>query len=147
MNEQFVKYPIAKSLRDINFDEDCIAGYSIDESHKLDFLFRTSQVPIRKNSQMLYLMVPTYQQVTDWFREKHNIRIYEVMTVMGNGFCFKTNQRDHPTSNGTTILIDTYVKTSFADTYYDCYEKAIIEGIKLVSIAEISKGGTLKKEN
>lgn len=80
MKHLFVPYEIAKQLKEKNFDDDCIAGYSVDESHTIEFLFKVSQVPIRKNSQMLYVLAPSYQQVLDWFRLQ-GVQIVELPNI------------------------------------------------------------------
>src|ERR1039457_228403 len=84
MTKLFVPYKLAEDLKKIGFDEPCLAMYS-DEN--LD-MWLQDQYDLRsegeedgfqfKNSDYddsRYVAAPLYQQVIDWFYEKHNIYI------------------------------------------------------------------------
>jgi hypothetical protein len=74
MENQFITYEIAKQLKDLGFDEPCLACYTAAE---------TIQYPIGVSydcqERTYYLsggiLAPLYQQVVDWFIEKHNLHI------------------------------------------------------------------------
>lgn len=65
--EQFVPLSIAIMLRDIKFNEPCVARYLTDDSGRLIIKDRNDASPDYQ--------APTYQQVIDWLRIKHHITI------------------------------------------------------------------------
>ena len=141
MKSQFVSYEIALALKELGFDEPCIARFNSDGN--LIILRQTatsvmSLVSTIKNSEDITLFIgdvvtpicaPLWQQVIDWFREKHQIIIaihaYHDLAIDG------VNQ----------ILWDfTIWDKEWNDvsdyTYYHSYEEAreaaILEAIKIV---------------
>ena len=105
MKEQFVTYEIALKLKELGFDEECLAFYSHEEVYpdkdynKTDFVLLSSKTrgelvghgSVRnflfdwlkdndKTSGELSTLsnsvtAPLWQQVIDWFREKYDIHI------------------------------------------------------------------------
>lgn len=120
MNNLFVSYEIAKRLKEKGFDEYCIGRYG-NNSKKI---FTDKKF---KNSDDLYSNIPNdwcndftaspiYQQVVDWFREKHNIHIFlnplkngEKIYYQGNIFdkYFIRNKLDLRITDYNETLIDT----------------------------------------
>ncbi len=69
MNKEFVLNPEALELKQLGFDEPCLA--TIDQT---DFIhIKSTEYPIR--GAMVYDTIdcPTYSQAFRWFREKHGI--------------------------------------------------------------------------
>jgi hypothetical protein len=68
MKKEFVPYELAWELKQLGFDEPCLAFYErskeliIQECEVTDF-----------HTSSLQCLAPTYSQVFRWFREKHNI--------------------------------------------------------------------------
>lgn len=98
MTNLFIKYEIAKQLKELGFNEKCLAFYynynnHIDninkDSKKLEFsqcewgdIKNTEELAIDYNNLNSsyyaidnFISAPLYQQVTDWFRENHKIHI------------------------------------------------------------------------
>jgi hypothetical protein len=76
MKEQFVTYEQALALKELGFDEPCLAYYSVN-----DELTFTSIVSQNTNSFWLsnpnnIISVPLHQQVFRWFREKYTIDVH-----------------------------------------------------------------------
>lgn len=86
MTEQFVTYDIAVKLKEIGFDQPCIAGYQC----KVPTLF--SEIPhtlvgnIHKNSDGRFTCAPIWQQVIDWFWDKYK---FDISTKFGYGWEFE----------------------------------------------------------
>ena len=94
MNKQFVTYEIALKLKELGFDEKCLASYYTDDernyakdgtydcrqkiSSSIDFdPFKEEFDNFYINSnETYYVSAPLWQQVTDWFREKHSIFVF-----------------------------------------------------------------------
>ena len=92
MEEQFATYEIALELKELGFDEECIASYytnikenntaKYDVRKKLNASFDYNAFTdeddsgyIRNSDKEYYISAPLWQQVIDWFREKQNIYI------------------------------------------------------------------------
>ena len=125
MKNLFVSYQLALALKEKGFDEDCLGGYSITDEHQFEFLFRISQIPIRKNSQMLYVLAPTHQQVTDWLREKHDLHI-EVNGI-GSLWCFSFYKIHRGQSTECIFESDDIVID-----YYEAFNNSIKEALKRI---------------
>ena len=70
MNKEFIPYELALELKQLGFDEPCLA--TIDQT---DFIhIKGTEYPIR--GAMIYDTIdcPTYSQAFRWFRDKHNLR-------------------------------------------------------------------------
>jgi hypothetical protein len=68
MKKEFAPYELALELKQLGFDEPCLAFYErskeliIQECEVTDF-----------HTSSLQCLAPLYQQAFKWFREKHNI--------------------------------------------------------------------------
>ena len=80
MTKEFVTYNQALALKELGFDEPCLAFYSPKE--ELHPVFQEpSKGPYFNNGSFIEtLRAPLYQQAFRWFREKHNL-CGEVYTV------------------------------------------------------------------
>ena len=76
MEEQFVTKEIAKRLKEKGFDEPCYAYFRKEDDA---LIMISSGIAGVKYSYITDdpLLAPLWQQVIDWFRVKHNIRIFE----------------------------------------------------------------------
>lgn len=100
MIRQFVPYRIALTLKRLGFDERCFGYYN--EVGGL-FAFTNLKVFWNSNKDVHYnrsirnffnrkkaietmCVAPTWQQVTDWLREKYNIDVIISSNVLGYGF-------------------------------------------------------------
>lgn len=124
MKNLFVPYKIALQLKEKGFNEECI-GYwwdknwmrdtqkEVKEVHHLSLPTNHNKLPSRVSSIL-------YQQVIDWFREKHNImlELHWQEGTQNYSFCYgyKAGKWFFPkeTSN-----------------YYQSLNKAIEEALKL----------------
>lgn len=146
MQEQFTSYEIALKLKKLGFDKPCFKIF--DEYGELNnFIisqgkdFNLAEFEETTNSRILCELnnyslpddiefeictAPLYQQVFQWFREKHNIIIevwYDETQVDVDGF---------------TWLYEIYVDNithehdgSYYDNFYECREGAILKAIEL----------------
>jgi hypothetical protein len=73
MNKEFIPYEEALELKELGFDEICMAGYDGDDNSL--YIGYISNDGIQYNPQY-YTKAPLYQQVFRWFREKHCIVFY-----------------------------------------------------------------------
>lgn len=95
MQHLFVPYELALELKSKGFNEPCLSVYSNKGklSPLVNFGVQNSNVPS-------YCTAPIYQQVIDWFMEKHNLYItiipiwnnigysygYQIRNIIDNSF-------------------------------------------------------------
>lgn len=81
MKHLFVPYELALKLKEKGFDEECFGNYDC-WSKKEPARLMTNIYPYflgqeyAKRFDKTCILAPLYQQVIDWFREKHSIRSY-----------------------------------------------------------------------
>jgi hypothetical protein len=72
MNQEFVPYEIVKELKEMGFDEDCIAFYFYVKTPMLT-LCEPELFEKLKKGNLVLLKAPLWQQAFKWFRNKHNL--------------------------------------------------------------------------
>ena len=132
MKKEFVPFEIAKDLRDLGFDKSCLMYYDIQSKE----LFLNDLGKNSVNLPELLLPAPLWQQVIDWFREKHNIQIYPhhcedgiLFIVVGDNF----RAKDH-LDQIRGLLLGDRKKILFTD-FYKAREDGVLKAIKKLSHA------------
>ena len=81
MNKQFTTPEISKQLKDLGFNEPCFCYY-YDKGHNLSFhmdapenVANITNSELSKDHNCICYSAPLWQQVIDWFREKHKLHI------------------------------------------------------------------------
>jgi hypothetical protein len=69
MNHLFVPYEIALKLKEKGFDEPCFGYWYLTNQWDITYPQTSFKTWYTKKE----VLAPLYQQVTDWFRSKHNI--------------------------------------------------------------------------
>ena len=91
MENEFVDYSTALALKELGFDEPCVATFHDNSGGEIEFTFGMFHHP-KKNSEANTVSgtfigkngcyAPLYQQAFRWFREKYDF----VGTILGDGF-------------------------------------------------------------
>ncbi len=111
MQKEFIKYEQALDLKELGFDEPCLAYRDCD----WNFIFSHN-----KNTFLeCELPLPLYQQAFRWFREKYEL--YSFVFKFDEGFGYETYKEGITQTNES---FDTYEEAELA-----CLEK-LIEIIK-----------------
>ena len=71
MNKEFVLKPEALALKELGFDEPCIACY--DKLNMLATYLENLFKPKNYNTSGYCISAPLYQQAFRWFRKKHKL--------------------------------------------------------------------------
>ena len=77
MKKEFIPYEIAIELKELGFDEPCLAFY--DGKNTESFYFNNLRdasgdyIPFQKHDRLKWFGAPLYQQAFKFFREKHNL--------------------------------------------------------------------------
>ncbi len=127
MKHLFVSYKIAKQLKEKGFNEDCLAWYTRVAENKyqliLENVIAENILPQWNNSAV----APLYQQVIDWFREKHKIGI----TVDFSGI--DDNYRGEIKHIGSYYFHDhNNVNCDGSENYYEAFQKVIEKALTLI---------------
>ena len=131
MNKEFVPYELALELKQLGFDEPCLAFY--DGKNAESFYFNNIRdasgdyIPFQKHDRLKWFGAPLYQQAFRWFREKHQLdssisTSYVYLTVS----YVKSPSKHY---GGSIDSKGTYTNTGFYDTYEEaeivCLKKLI----------------------
>lgn len=130
MKNLFVPYETAKELKEKGFKESCFAYRQKSAVIGDNTILPIQYVKPNKahnwndySTEVPYFSIPLYQQVIDWFREKHNIDIFCQRDWVGLnclGYCANIEDEDG------------IIETETYDTYYEALIKAIEEALKLI---------------
>ena len=119
MKEQFVTYEIALKLKELGFDSSCFSAYT--ENGKLmdigDYSNDDKVGELDGHSYYISCLSPLWQQVIDWFREKHKIRVCNLVNIY---------------IEATFIIYhSTDVEVIDGNDFYKTREQAILKAIEL----------------
>ena len=78
MKQYFVPYDIAKELKEIGFDEICLAWYYPDKNHTLTDLGKgfAKAKDFGNYTKDSAILAPLYDQVIDWLESNHQLFLY-----------------------------------------------------------------------
>jgi hypothetical protein len=86
INNQFLNYDLSLELKELGFNQDCLAGYLIaDECQFSIYGLETNHTILKEVDKNDYLNSPFISQVFDWFRNKHNY----ICNITFEKDCFK----------------------------------------------------------
>ena len=126
MSELFVSYDLALQLKEKGFKRQLdiagnLTGYNLSrENKRISYYHVHTQFPSDKE----FLYAPLYQQVIDWFREKHGIH-FDIDWGLGWGYGFITV--------GCIVdLPNKYYEGNPQWNYYEALTKAIEQALKLI---------------
>ncbi len=143
MIKQFVSYEIARQLKEKGFNEDCLGFWeSFDESWNNYSSWANIDIMDELDNERLVITLnelrgyynnitkaPLYQQVIDWFREKHFIDICMNLNL-SHEYSAHIYNRFHSINQGKDD-ISNYIVPHGKD-YYKVLIKAIEEALKLI---------------
>ena len=124
MEHLFIPYELALKLKEKGFDEPCFTKY-LDENKKLahNYLYYLDHNAIGQ------INAPLYQQVIDWFRDKHKISIMVV-----------PNWEHHKKMDGWDCFVDSLKLdmdsptffNGISEDYYSGLDWSIKEALKVI---------------
>jgi hypothetical protein len=130
MEKEFVSYEQAVALKELRFDEQCLAW------HNSNRLFIDIDIYENYNSKTQYeycCSIPLKQQVFRWFREKKLHNTFPSIIQTRNWATLYRIVEWHPGNDSTSII---------TSDYYDTYEEAENACIdKLIELAKQQDNG------
>lgn len=135
MIKLFVPYDISLKLQEMGFDENCMAYYKHGSYKNNNGEFGYLQIPVcnsDNDDSTKFITAPLYQQVIDWFEDKHRIYIETSMYVVDKGeydgcYAFKSIIKD--TENYKEKMI--FEKDGFPNRY-KALNESIEHALKLI---------------
>jgi hypothetical protein len=126
MNKEFIPYEQALELKELGFNEPCLAFYDGKGTNQVYYNnVRNGSgdyEPFKNTERLKWFGAPLYQQALRWFREKHNICGYIIETT--NKYNKLDGKFQYGISNSYYDVYDTYEEAELA-----CLNK-LIELIK-----------------
>lgn len=133
MKKQFVSYKIALALKELGFNEECFGWYYLNNPDYIEY-----ERCKLKDCTDIHIPAPLWQQVEDWFREKHGALI-SVDAVRYRGGNLEWGYFISIRNNGGYIItgfehkgIENPEKIPYYHSYEEAREAAILEAIKLL---------------
>lgn len=120
MEKEFIPYEQSLALRELKFNEICLANYS----YRVPELRWKLQLSISNNETIGIIASPLYQQAFKWFRNKHNLQAEVIWRGDMDCFCYKTGRFKQGSHD-------------FSKEDYETYEEAELECLK--KLIEICK--------
>ena len=117
MKNEFVPYDIALAMKELGFDEPCLAGYYITDGNGNP---KNGEFKVDSFSEQYSntASAPLYQQAFRWFREKYGIHASNDIDFGGDIYSFhllSKNFKPKQRKNGKlTITEDTYEEAELA---------------------------------
>lgn len=120
MKHLFIPYPLAVLAKEKGFDEQFTLAYYNSGKELCNGINMNEPINNSLNCRVGNIVAPLYQQIVDWFREKHDIHIwatpwYEI----------------YPKQKLIGYIINGESETTF-HSYYEALDKAIEEAFKLI---------------
>jgi hypothetical protein len=141
MKEQFVTYEIALKLKELGFNNSCLASWCYKTKERIPtlygcgaLLFDVDGLPNNKDYNEIICSAPLYQQIIDWFRETYNCIINtRVWSNRGLDIVkyLKTKYDYDVFIDNSDPKIFIHHENDFANSYQEAREQAILKAIEL----------------
>lgn len=74
ISKNFIPYDLAVKLKELGFDEECLAGYiHLRGSNSWELAFYKDRIINFNKTSNLYVSAPLWQQAFDWFEDRYNL--------------------------------------------------------------------------
>ena len=124
MKQEFIPYEQALEIKELGFDEPCLAFY--DGKNAESFYFNNMRdasgdyIPFQKHDRLKWFGAPLYQQAFRWFREKYDLQTSNIMFSNGKYDTGITRYKGTQSVWGDGPIYDTYEEAEL-----ECLKKLI----------------------
>lgn len=132
MREQFCNYDISLKLKNLGFDESCLAWHNLNALS--GFGYWKQEKNIWRNSELHtgYITAPLFQQATEWLREKHGIYIQILRNKPGyDEYCVELYKVNESSSYHHAFIMEGNVIKWFR-LYKEARIQAILKAIEIL---------------
>lgn len=144
MKEQFVPYELAVKLKELGFDEECLAHYIKNNQYQIDkdkILLHVGRLDYDDIYKEYVLEnIPLWQQAFDWFREKYDLFVKidffqsDEFPEIDFDYCIIDLKNPFKEDGVTDNPVIDY---SINETYYFKYEEVRLASLeKLIELSE-----------
>jgi len=130
MEKEFVPYAESLALKELGFDEPCLAQYKKYDNGEatLDIGFSKNEIISKFDNLILFCSSPTFSQAFRWFREKYHIIGYPI---------FKGGKTPQTSWYDYIIYSEIDWENDNPNQQWKTYEEAELECLKkLIEIAQ-----------
>ena len=145
MNKEFIPYEQALALKELGFDEPCLAYYQksavIGDATILPIQIRNKASNFNNNEYskmgVPFCSAPLYQQAFRWFREKYGLKHDIDDDNVGTKFYYKIRSYTDKFDNYDDIIKSMREEKDWAKIEFKTYEEAELKClIKLIEIVK-----------
>jgi hypothetical protein len=100
MKYLFIPYEQALALKELGFNEPCLAGYNFKDRRTGQFTYPSAKEPNTTSEARVYhkdkkiVGAPLYQQAFRWFRENHNL-VYQINYLYNGNYQVVIHKNTH----------------------------------------------------
>jgi len=126
MKKEFLDYTEALELKELGFDEPCLAFW--DGKNTDAFYFNNIRdasgdyTPFQKHDRLKWFGAPLYQQAFRWFREKYEL---EGITQQAEDFAWYKWKISQYNEDGKKYVADWYEYETYEEAELECIKKLI----------------------
>lgn len=135
MKKLFVPFKLAELVKMAGFDEPCFAYWDTAKGTNV-ILFKARAWEKRTNSKANVITAPTYQQIIDWFREKHSLEIklsaFDTENKIKWHFSLQPLVLVEESTFNTLVIKFKTPKYNVSDTYRQALNSGIEEALTLI---------------
>jgi hypothetical protein len=117
MDQDFVPYQESVELKELSFDELCLASYETETN------WHITHKPWRNSEDITEIASPLYQQAFRWFRKVH--KLDGQITSWTKGDEFEYYYSAEPLGKPSIYRCDKYTGKSYEDAELACLRKLI----------------------
>lgn len=128
MKHLFVPYELAKLAKEKGFDGNCLATY-IEGETGISYILQMNRKKLLPAALTGFTTnAPLYQQLVDWFREKHGI-VIQLHHLIPTCYYWSFHAT---TESGSKLIKKASGRITSRDDYYEALTKALEEAFKLI---------------
>ena len=130
MEKYLIPFELAKNLKAKGFDEICLRYYLKNKNIIINGCDKFHE-GFNYNTIETRISAPMYQQVVDWFREKHNIELY-CPNYYKNSKDYKPEYESRVNGKQLSNEFSSSSSVILSNTYYEALNKAIEYSLTLI---------------
>jgi hypothetical protein len=126
MTKEFIPYKQALALKELGFDEPCLAQYrkyDVGEA-TLDIGFSKNEIISKFDNLVLFCSAPLYQQAFRWFREKYKLVNYIEYYAEWNFEIFRIDDKIAEVQDDVNVDY-TFKGGTYEEAELECLKKLI----------------------
>jgi hypothetical protein len=132
MEKEFIPYEEALALKELGFDEYCLALYSFANKDFQEDQLVIHTCKVEKKLNWMKFPVPLYQQAFRWFREKYNINVSITSKTLSDGkTVYISHGRTIPDTISKGLIVDIFPYRT-DEIYEEAELRCLKELIKII---------------